>query len=82
MTNFGQVFLFSNLITVPIQWCAFWVGVVETQLFSYWFQDSGVIKISKGMAMSKKGRIKYQGGAFFSNQNVYHILFLFVKILH
>ena len=39
MTNLGQVYLFSNLITIAI--CSMvWVlvGVVRTQLFFEWFQ--------------------------------------------
>ena len=27
-----QVCLFSNLITIPVQWCEFWVSVVGTEL--------------------------------------------------
>ena len=33
ITNLGQVCLFSDLITIPVQCCEFCVGVVGTQLF-------------------------------------------------
>ena len=66
MTNLDQVCLFSNLITAPVQWCGFWVGVLswehlfylQVSIAIYWL----MIKISKGVAISKEGRIKYQGG--------------------
>ena len=44
ITNLGQVplCLFSNLITIPVQWCWFWVSVVGTALF-YWFQGRNLL---------------------------------------
>ena len=50
MTNLGQICLFSNLITVPVQWCGFWVGVVGTELFLTGFKAGifcEMIKISR-----------------------------------
>ena len=68
MTNLDQVCLFSNLIAIPVQWFVFWVGVVGTQLFFAGFKVGiywEMIEISKEIGKSKRGRIKYQGGAFF-----------------
>ena len=68
MTNLDQVCLLSNLITIPVQWCEFWVGVAGTQLFFTGFKVGiywEMIKISKGVGQSKRGRIKYQGGSLF-----------------
>ena len=66
MTNLGQVCLFSNLITTPLQrCCGFWIGVVGTSQFFSGFKVAmyrWMIKISKGVGMSKSGRIKCQGG--------------------
>ena len=33
MMNLGQVCFFSNLITAPVQWCGFWVGVIRKSIF-------------------------------------------------
>ena len=51
MTDLGQVCLFSNLITIPVQWCELWVGVAGTQLFFTGFKVGiywDMIKISRG----------------------------------
>ena len=57
MTNLAQVCLFSNLITIPVQWCWFWVSVGE-QLFFTGFKviNWGMIKISKRVECQKEGR--------------------------
>ena len=86
MTNLDQVCLFSNLTAIPVQWCVFWVGVVGPQLFFAGFKVGiywEMIEISKEIGKSKRGRIKYQGGAFFSFLSINtfcHILFLFLQI--
>ena len=38
-----EVCLFFNLISIPVQWCEFWLGVVGTQLFFYWFQGRNLL---------------------------------------
>ena len=68
MTNLSQVCLFSNLITIPVQWCGFWVSFMRTQLFFTGFKVKiywEMIKIPKRVGKSKRGRIKYQGGSIF-----------------
>ena len=55
MTNLGQIFIFSNLITIPVQGCRFWIvllGTSHREVLMYW----GLIKISKEMRMSKRGK--------------------------
>ena len=42
MANLSQLSLFSNFVTVPPQWCDFWVGVVRTAVF-YWFQGRNLL---------------------------------------
>ena len=50
--------------------------------FFYWFQGRNLLmdkQILKGVGVSKRGRIKYQGGVcffLFINQNLCHILLL------
>ena len=88
MANLGQVYLFSNLITMPVQWCGFWVGALGKQLSFYWIQGrnlQGDNQNFKRFVVSRRGTIKNQGGSlffFFINQNFCHILFLFFQILH
>ena len=67
MTNLGHVF--SNLITL-VQWwvlsrCRRNISFFSFKVVIYW----RMIKILKGVGMSKWGRIKYQGGSlvFFIN---------------
>ena len=58
MKNLGQVCLFSNLITIPVQWCGFWVGVMRTQLFFYWFRGRNLLEDDQNCKMGgdvKKG---------------------------
>ena len=70
MTNLGQECLFSNLITIPVQWCGFCsVSWKNSSLFTvfkvgiYW----EMIKISKGVRMAKWGKSIVRGWFFFSS---------------
>ena len=90
MTNLGQVWLFSNLITTPVQWCGFWVGVVSH--FFYLFQGCNLLvddqSFKRGEGIKKRENQMSKGGAFFFffiNQNLCHILFpllLFLQIIY
>ena len=58
MTNLGKIFIFSNLITIPVQGCRFWIvllGTSHREVLMYW----GLIKISKETRMSKEIRRRW-----------------------
>ena len=73
MTSLVQICLLSKLTNTIVQWCGFWVGVVGTTFFTRFAVVIylGMIKISKGVGMSKRERIKYQRGreTLFSNRS-------------
>ena len=54
MTKLGQACLFSNLITILVQWCRFSVGIVgTTELFFYYFQGRNLLRDDRNF---KRGR--------------------------
>ena len=85
ITNLGQVCLFSNLITIPVQCCEFWVG--NTALFC-WVQGRNLLgddqNFKRGREAKKWENQISRGRSlffFFINQNFCHILFLFLQVL-
>ena len=34
---------FSNLITIPVQWCGYWIGVVGNIYFFNWFPGRNLL---------------------------------------
>ena len=86
-TNLYQASPFSNLITTPVHWCGFWVGVMRAQLFFDWLQGRNLLgddqKFKRG-GDAKKGESQISRGRgffFFINHKFCHILFLFLQIL-
>ena len=81
MTNLDQVCLFSNLITTPVQWCGFGVGVMRAQLFFYWFQGRNLLgddQNFKRVGDAKKGESQISRGQrfflFYQSQVLSHFV--------
>ena len=76
MANLGQVYLFSNLITMPVQWCGFWVGALGKQLSFYWIQGrnlQGDNQNFKRFVVSRRGTIKKSFFLFYQSKLLSHI---------
>ena len=68
MANLGHLCLFSNLITIHIQWCDSWVSVVGTAFF-YWFQGHNLLGNDQNFKMGgsfKKVENQISSGESFS----------------
>ena len=87
MTNLGQVCIFSNLFSILVQWCGFWVGIMGTGFF-YSFQYCNLLgddQKFKRCGDVKKGEDQISKGVeklffFFISRNFCHILILFLQI--